>query len=146
MCVSLRRLAVIGIFVFASLVSAAWAGSPDATLLETYWKAVEIGGAPVTLQPGQREPNLAFTAKDNRVSGCTGCNRLIGRFEQDGDAISFKGVATTRMACPPPIDKQESAFLRALEATKWVHITGDSLELRDTSGKVLMRFEARCLR
>lgn len=70
----------------------------------------------------------------------------MGVFEQDGEGISFKGLATTKMACPPPLNNQESVFLHALEATKKQRITRDSLELRNASDKVLMRLEARYLR
>jgi heat shock protein HslJ len=134
------------IFLVVAWGAAAWAESPDAPLLETYWKAMKIGEAPVTVPSGQREPHLVLTTKGNRVRGFTGCNRLMGVFAQDGDSISFKGLATTKMACSPPLNNQESAFLRALEATTRLHIAGDSLELRDASGKVLMRLEARYLR
>jgi heat shock protein HslJ len=46
------------------------------------------------------------------------------------------------MACPPPLDAQERAFLEALQATAAVHIAGNTLELKDASGKVRMRLEA----
>jgi heat shock protein HslJ len=143
---SQSRLAVIGVFLCITWGAAAWAGPPDTRLTETYWKAVEIGGAPVSVEPRQREPHLVFSVQGNRVHGSTGCNRLTGAFEHHDDTLSFKGVAVTKMACPPPISTQEAAFLQALGATQGLHITGDVLELKDASGKVLMRLKAVYLR
>jgi heat shock protein HslJ len=132
----------MGIFLFILWGAAAWAGTPDASLTETYWKAVEIGGAPVTLQPRQREPHLVLTRKGDRVHGFTGCNRLTGAYELNDQGLRFKKMATTKMACTPPLNAQETAFLRALEATRSLHLKGDSLELKDASGQVVMRLKA----
>ncbi len=51
------------------------------------------------------------------MSGSTGCNRLTGSYEQDGNSLRFKQMATTKMACPPPVDAMERAFLQVLGAT-----------------------------
>ena len=47
------------------------------------------------------------------------------------------------MACPPPVDAMERAFLQVLGATTAVQISGNTLELKDAAGKVRMRLEAR---
>ena len=117
-----------------------------AGLLETYWRPVEIAGKSVTLAPDQREPHFVLTADGNRVHGSTGCNRITGSFEESTDGLRFKGLATTRMMCPPPIAELEVAFLKALNATTSHRIIGDSLELLDALGALLMRLEAIYLR
>jgi heat shock protein HslJ len=52
-------------------------------------------------------------------------------------------MATTQMACPPPVDALEKAFLQTMGATTSVRISGNTLELKDAAGKVRMRLEAR---
>jgi len=52
-----------------------------ASLLETYWRPVEIEGGPVMIHPGTREPHLVLSSEGNRVRGFTGCNNLTGAFE-----------------------------------------------------------------
>jgi copper homeostasis protein (lipoprotein) len=117
-----------------------------AGLLETYWRPVEIAGKSVTLAPDQREPHFVLTGDGNRVHGSTGCNRITGSFAESTDGFRFNGLATTRMMCPPPIAELEAAFLKALNATTSHRIIGDSLELLDASGVLLMRLEATYLR
>ena len=136
-------LAFLGILVALLMVcmSPAAAG-PEAALMGTYWRAVEISGSPVAPQPKKREAHLVLTSEGKRASGSTGCNRFTGTFTQTGDSFRFSKMASTRMACPPPLDAQERAFLEALNATAAVHISGNTLELKDASGKVRMRLEA----
>jgi heat shock protein HslJ len=51
-------------------------------------------------------------------------------------------MAATKMACPPPINTQEMAFLQALNATVAAQVSGSTLTLKDAAGKALMRFMA----
>ena len=117
----------------------------QASLTNTYWRPVELGGKPVEIHAGTREPYLVLEAKNNRVRGYSGCNGFGGVFERTGDSLHFKGIVATMMACLPTGDL-EKRFFAALNATAAHHITGDALELRDQDGKVRARFEARYLR
>ena len=118
----------------------------QASLTNTYWRPVEIDGEAVTLESGQREPHFVLAPEGNRVQGSTGCNRIMGGFEQDGDGLRFTGLATTRMACPSTIAQLENRFMNALDAVTSQRIIGESLELRDASGQLRMRLESRYLR
>jgi len=138
---------LIGAFL-ASLAALSLAGfgsaatGPDAALVGTYWRAVAVDDTPVAPQPKPREAHLAFAAADNRVSGSTGCNRVVGTYKQTGEGLSFSPLAATKMACPPNLDTQERAFLAAVQATAAAQISGNTLELKDAQGKVRLRFEA----
>jgi putative lipoprotein len=79
------------------------------------------------------------------VSGSTGCNRFTGTFAQTANGFRFSQMAVTKMACPPPLDALERAFLQALNATATVRISNNTLELLDTSGRVRMRLQARSI-
>ena len=119
--------------------------NPEAALVGTYWRAVEIDGSPVTPQSGKREPHLVLRSEGKRVSGSTGCNRFTGTFAQTANGFRFSQMAVTKMACPPPLDALERAFLQALNATATVRISNNTLELLDTSGRVRMRLQARSI-
>ena len=119
--------------------------NPDAALVGTYWRAVEIDGNPVTPRSKKREAHLVLMSEGRRVSGSTGCNRFTGTFEQTADSFRFSKMAVTKMACPPPLDTLERAFLQALNVTATVRISGNTLELIDASGRVRLRLEARSL-
>jgi heat shock protein HslJ len=116
-----------------------------ASLLETYWRPVEIDGKPVVIRAGTREPHFVLSRNDHRVRGFTGCNNLAGTFEQGADGFRFRQLLSTRMACLPQNDL-EAEFLAALEATAAQRIVGESLELLDKDRKVRMRLEARYLK
>ena len=75
------------------------------------------------------------------MSGSGGCNRLTGSYEINGDQLKFGQMAGTMMMCPQGMDT-EQAFLKSLgQVSKW-KITGQSLQLLDSGGKVLAQFKA----
>lgn len=95
-------------------------GSPAAVLTEDF--VVGTWGDPDDAD----DPYLEF-AKDGTVSGSDGCNRLVGTWTIEDDAVVFSELATTLMACPgvntwlsaaataviEPDDDDELAFLNA---------------------------------
>ncbi len=109
----------------------------------TRWVLTRLGDEVVTLNEGPRELSLALERGERRVAGYAGCNRLIGAYELDGQSITFKQMALTRMACPDM--KYENAFGKALEATRTWKIAGPNLEFFDENGRVVARFEERNL-
>ena len=118
---------------------------PAEPLRETYWKLMELEGKPVTAADQQQEAHLVFRTQDNRISGSGGCNRLMGSYAVEGDAIHFKGVASTMMACLHGMET-EQAFVGALNKVQSWKITGNHLELYDGTGSLLVKFEGRALK
>lgn len=114
-------------------------------LRNTYWKLTRLNGAPVAVAPGQREPHLVLHAKEPRVAGSSGCNRVMGGFELDGDALRFGRLAGTMMACREGM-AQERAFIDVLGQVAHWQLRGSHLELFDAQRKLLARFEAVALR
>lgn len=118
-------------------------------LVNTYWKLIELGGAPVEVEPNQREPHFVLHAADKkngpRVAGSDGCNRFMGSYELDGDKLTFGKTAGTMMACIKGMD-QAQAYLKALGQVASWKIKAQQLDLRDAEGKVLARFEVRLMK
>ena len=113
----------------------------------TDWRLVAIGDKPVADKPGTptdsaRAAHIILQTNSKQVAGSGGCNRLFGVYELNGDALRFSGVGSTRMACKNGMDT-ETAFLPALLRVKRWKTTGQQLELSDSTGVVLARFEAR---
>jgi heat shock protein HslJ len=134
---------LLSLLIALPLMGVAPAGAnPQSGLVGITWQAVEIDGRPVTVPPGQNGPHFVLTSEGNRVHGSAGCNRLAGSFEQGADNVRFLQLVTTKMACPPPLDALEMAFLQALRATTVVRLSGNTLELQDKEGKVRMRLKA----
>jgi heat shock protein HslJ len=111
-------------------------------LSKTSWKLSGLGNSPVSAPSPQKEAYFLLDPANHRVSGSGGCNRLAGSYELNGEQLKFGPMAGTRMACPEGMDT-EQAFLQSLErVSKW-KITGQSLELFDSAGKVLAQFKAQ---
>jgi heat shock protein HslJ len=92
-------------------------------------------GVPWALPTG---PSATF--EDGTVSGSSGCNQYTASYTVDGDALEIGTVAGTNMACPPPVDRVERAFLAALERVASWQIADGELVLSDAGGEELLRF------
>jgi heat shock protein HslJ len=80
---------------------------------------------------------------DGRLSGSAGCNRLLGSYTRDGASLKLApNMASTMMACPPPLMAQEQAVTKALAATAAFKLGDEGLMLLDTAGRPLLTFRA----
>ncbi len=136
--VSLALMLAFSIFMVGC---AAMNSSADEPLVNTYWKLTQLGEAPVAAVDNQREAHLVLHEEEQRVAGSTGCNRLMGGYRLEGQALSFGQMATTRMACMEGMDT-EQAFLATLEQVAGWKVDGQTLTLTDGQGASLARFEA----
>jgi copper homeostasis protein (lipoprotein) len=119
--------------------------TPSSELENNRWVPLEIGGEELRSVSGdQREPWIELEPKAMRVTGSGGCNRISGGYTAGDGTLRFGALITTRMAC---VDmKTETAFLRALEATRRYRVRGREVELYDGKGSVVARLEERNLR
>jgi heat shock protein HslJ len=95
-----------------------------------------------------REPAAERTAvlrfDNGRLSGNVGCNQLMGAYHSDGNKLVFEPrVASTMMACPPPLMEQERAVVEAIGKAASYRIDGDRLSIADAEGQTLMTFSER---
>jgi heat shock protein HslJ len=116
----------------------------DESLLDTYWKLIELGGQAVVTEGQRREPHLILHREGSRVSAHGGCNRLAGSYRLNQERLTFGKLIATRMACEPGF-RQEARFTAALAACAAWRVQGPFLELLDEAGKSLARFEVRHL-
>jgi heat shock protein HslJ len=143
--------ASVMVFALSACQGGGGKNPPDAPLAQaalenTLWKLVKLGDQPITPTPGARESSFALASETHRVQGHTGCNRMMGSYTLQGNALHFGQLATTRMACPDGVGQNEAAFLKALEAAAQWSIQGETLELRDSQGARLAVFESLYLR
>jgi len=101
--------------------------SGDAPLLfGKKWKLTEVDG--VTIKT--TKPYIEFDREAKKISGDSGCNRIIGGFEVDRANLKFSRLASTRRACLESESQQvETNFLKRLEQTTTFQIRGDILRL-----------------
>jgi heat shock protein HslJ len=106
-------------------------GSAASPLGGQEWRLTELNGERIKKQEGAgaEPPDLKFDAEKKAVSGSTGINRLAGGYKLDANKLKFGNLATTRMAGPEELMKQETEFVSALESVDSWKRTGDRLEL-----------------
>lgn len=78
---------------------------------------------------------------DGEVIGHGGCNRFFGTYSQEGDALTFGPLASTKMACPNLA--QEQAFLFALQSARHVEATHMRLILKGQDGLPVLTLRRR---
>lgn len=116
----------------------------DAPLVNTYWRIVQMQGEATTVVAGRREPHIVLkqAGEGSSYAATVGCNQLVGKFESSDATLAFKGAASTRMACPPPLADMERRLQEMLEQARRWQRKGNTLVLEDGQGKALTLLEA----
>ncbi|MEM8680458.1 MAG: META domain-containing protein [Planctomycetota bacterium] len=100
----------------------------DEGLLGTSWQVREIDR--VVVKP-PFEATLDFS-DEGQVSGSSGVNRYTGQAKIEGTQIRFGPLASSRMAGPPELMREEQRFLEALsKVTHYRMLSNQRLALRN---------------
>ena len=112
--------------------------SPTLSLSGPTWRIVEAGDVDVA-DPAQTEFRLDASGG---VSGNTGCNTFTGSATVTDKKLAISPLATTRKACLPPLDRQETAILSALQSVRSYKAGKDGqVNLLDDDDDVVIRLE-----
>ena len=113
------------------------------TLRGTAWKlqALQPPDGPTLIQPPGRPPELLLATDSERLSGNSGCNRLLGGFQLAGERLRFSQLISTKMACAADVMAFEQQYLKALEQVRQWSIDKRSLLLQDGVGRSLLLYQ-----
>ena len=133
-----RRLIVFLGLMAIFLAACSAPGGLDATS----WKLgsyADAAGKLVDVLPGS-VVTLDFQAA--QVSGNASCNNYSGTYQATGNKIEFGPLAATRKMCAQPLGimEQEDAYLAALGSTAEYNLRGNTLELKDDQGDLMLVF------
>ena len=66
------------------------------------WNIIEVNGSKVAPGESRTLPFIAFDTATGRVSGNSGCNRMMGTFDVNAKpgSLELGAMASTRMMCP----------------------------------------------
>lgn len=95
----------------------------DAPLTATRWVMSNADE-----QNAPRDAYIKLAPETSRMTGSTGCNRVMGEYNHQGAQLSFQRLASTRMACGAATDT-EQAYLDALSRTQRMRVVGPYLLL-----------------
>lgn len=89
------------------------------------WTIIEINGAKVVTGENGIVPFIVFDTKTGRISGNSGCNRMMGSFDLNAEAGSLliSGMGSTRMMCPDMTTERN--VLNALKQVKSYRKAGE---------------------
>lgn len=131
--------ALVGLSSCASSRNAA-----DLSSISGEWNIVEINGTAVVPAPGQEFPYIGFDTKTGRVSGNSGCNRMMGSFDVNAKpgTIDLGALASTRMACPDMT--VENNVLSALsQVKKYKKLGKENVALCGSSNRPILVLQKR---
>ncbi len=115
---------------------------PTAALEGQSWQLVGYRSADGLVEVIAKDRPMLFRFEDGRISGDTGCNQVSGSYTLDGSRLMIgKNMASTMMACPDSLMKQEQAVTAALVAVATYQQAGDRLELLDSTDQALLDFQ-----
>ncbi|HET9010602.1 MAG TPA: META domain-containing protein [Gemmatimonadaceae bacterium] len=124
------RNGTAALVVVLSVACASLGRSSTSALVDREWRLVSLHGQPAVPSTGMRAAGLRMSGDSLRMSGSGGCNRIGATYTLDGDRLSFGPILATRMACADALlNRQETDFLAALQATTRYRIAGDTLIL-----------------
>lgn len=121
---------VVGLFVL--LIAAACASGSSASVTGT-WKLVSYGSASEQ-KPAVADVDTSIEFKEGQVTGNVGCNGFGGKYEVNGDQITFSEVVSTLMFCEGPVGDQELATLAVLRESSTYVLEGDTLTVISADG------------
>ena len=103
------------------------------TLEGTEWDALAYNNGKGALQSLAASSAITATfGSDGSLTGKAGVNRYTTTYATSDGAMTIDAaIATTKMAGPEELMKQEAAYLAALPQTATYTIEGDELSLRD---------------
>lgn len=102
------------------------------------WDVISIGGENID----SNELNIFLDVPELKIHGNTGCNFFNGSIEIDPEqpsAIAFTQMGVTMRMCEN--SGLERRMLVALEETTAYSLSGDTLELKNASGKTVLKLE-----
>lgn len=107
-------------------------------LANTRWAVTLLGGNPPATFDTSASLTLQFGGKDT-VVGNGGCTSFRGPVAGNDSKLLLGPLSAGTASCGEAIDRQEQAYLRALQAATGYSLDGDELILLDASGQERVR-------
>jgi heat shock protein HslJ len=102
------------------------------------WVVDSFESAPSTVSAVLPGTELTTVFSFDKVAGFAGCNSYTGPYTTNGSVAAIGPLATTRMACAEDVMAQETAFLAAMQGVARVESRGQTLQLQDRNGHLVV--------
>ena len=98
-----------------------------ASLTGKQWRPLTVGAESMPEDSGM----YVQFEEDGSINGHGGCNSFFGNLQQSDSGVTMSPLGATRMACPEPVMRRETAFLDALQSARQFGVGSDRLQLLD---------------
>jgi heat shock protein HslJ len=113
-------------------------GAAPMPTVEGSWIVTGFSDGSATITPSTGSGLTVTFTSDGRTEGHGGCNGFGGPYGLSEDQISIGPLMSTMKSCGETLDNQEQDYLGALQqAITWA-VTSGTLELRDSTGALLV--------
>lgn len=137
-----RIILVLLIIVAATGIAACTVSKNEAKLEGVKWVLQSYGNPDkLTAAVADKESWIEFKSADKTVSGNAGVNGFGGKYEVDGNKLTFNNLTQTLMAGPEPQMKQETEFMKILRPTPSFKIEGQKLTITGKEGTLVFSQE-----
>ncbi len=89
----------------------------------------------------ETEQFIAFKT-NGEVTGNGGCNNFFGSYNQEGDALTFGPLASTKMLCQGKMEA-ETRFMNAVQKSRRFEATHLEMSIIDEKGDTVLRLHRR---
>lgn len=136
----LRMIALTGLLLTGILITS---GCPQQGpgLEGTLWKLDSYMNSEGNMVNVLASTEITAKFENGMVSGFTGCNQYWADYQINNDAITTGNFIKNSMLCPD-IQDQEEDYLAALQSAASYKIKGNTLEITNAGGVVILIFEA----
>ncbi len=120
--------------------ASATANADPLQLVGRVWLVEDIDGVAVSPPASPETAVMLVFAANGRMSGSTGCNRLMAGVSLGKGTITMTKPAATRAAClDPALGEQENRLTATLQNVATWTVTDGKLSISDASGKPILR-------
>ena len=113
----------------------------DSDIENAFWRILSVAGAPLAPAEGARAPHIILRSTEGAFTSTVGCNTVNGGYELDGSSLKLQAGPMTLMACPPPLDAVERAWVEGILTVSEAIVTGPTMELRTADGDTVAFLE-----
>ena len=118
-------------------------GSRGGQLEGVSWELVSFLAKNGTTQQAPQNADVTARFDAETVAGNAGCNAYSAAYTTSGGDLTVSDIVSTRMACPPPLDVVEQAYLDNLQAAAAYAADQEGLTIRNDAGDPVLTYRQR---
>lgn len=116
----------------------------DAPLRGLQWLRAPAASVPTPPGAPRQEQQFRLDPLSRELTGSGDCNRFIGSFTLEADAVRLEPAGSTMLDCEPEVKADEARFIADLrKVRRWRLDEQGRLELLDQEGSSLLQMETR---